>query len=70
MNQYIHLLSSTGVGLPTDLWVPATNNVRPQRSNQVAFGIAKDFIPQKSNVSLEAYYKKMNNVIAYKDGAA
>lgn len=70
MNQYIHLLSSTGVGLPTDLWVPATNNVRPQRSNQVAFGMAKDFIPQKSNVSLEAYYKKMNNVIAYKDGAS
>lgn len=70
MNQYIHLLSSTGVGLPTDLWVPATNKVRPQRSNQIAFGIAKDFIPQKSNISLEAYYKYMNNVIAYKDGAS
>lgn len=70
MNQYIHLLSSTGVGLPTDLWVPATNKVRPQRSNQIAIGIAKDFIPQKSNISLEAYYKYMNNVIAYKDGAS
>ncbi len=70
MNQYIHLLSSTGVGLPTDLWVPATDLVRPQRSNQVAIGAAKDFIPQKINVSIEAYYKHMNNVIAYKDGAS
>lgn len=70
MNQYIHLLSSTGVGLPTDLWVPATSKVRPQRSNQVAMGIAKDFIPQKFNLSVEAYYKHMNNVIAYKDGAS
>lgn len=70
MNQYIHLLSSTGVGLPTDLWVPATKNVRPQRSNQVALGIAKDFIPQKSNLSIEAYYKHMSDVIAYKDGAS
>lgn len=70
MNQYIHLLSSTGVGLPTDLWVPATDLVRPQRSNQVAIGAAKDFIPQKINLSVEAYYKHMNNVIAYKDGAS
>lgn len=70
MNQYIHLLSSTGVGLPTDLWVPATDNIRPQRSNQVAMGIAKDFIPQKFNLSVEAYYKHMNNVIAYRDGAS
>ncbi|MFN5705013.1 MAG: TonB-dependent receptor [bacterium] len=70
MNQYIHLLSSTGVGLPTDLWVPATDLVRPQRSNQVAIGVAKDFIPQKINISIEAYYKHMNNVIAYKDGAS
>src|SRR5690606_17404530 len=22
MNQYVHLLSNTGIGLPTDLWVP------------------------------------------------
>ena len=29
MNQYIHLLSSSGVGLPTDLWVPATKRVKP-----------------------------------------
>jgi hypothetical protein len=29
MNQYIHLLSNTGIGLPTDLWVPSTNQVRP-----------------------------------------
>lgn len=70
MNQYIHLLSSTGVGLPTDLWVPATDLVRPQRSNQVAIGLAKDYIPQKLSINVEAYYKHMNNVIAYKDGAS
>ncbi len=70
MNQYIHLLSSTGVGLPTDLWVPATDKVRPQQSNQIAIGIAKDFIPLKFNLSIEGYYKHMNNVIAYKEGAS
>lgn len=70
MQQYIHLLTGTGVGLPTDLWVPATNKIPAQHSQQVAIGLAKDFIPQNLNLSVEAYYKKMDNVIAYKEGAS
>lgn len=70
MNQYIHLLSNTGIGLPTDLWVPATNRVQPQQSQQVAAGFAKDLTKQKLMISIEGYYKKMDNVIAYKEGAS
>ncbi|MEZ4800385.1 MAG: TonB-dependent receptor [Flavobacteriales bacterium] len=70
MNQYLHLLSNTGVGLPTDLWVPATSKVRPQRSNQVAVGLAKDLSKPKLTITLEGYYKKMNNVVSYKEGAS
>lgn len=70
MNQYIHLLSNTGIGLPTDLWVPSTQNIAPQRSNQVAAGFAKDFIERNFSVSLEGYYKKMDNIIGYKEGAS
>ncbi len=69
MNQYVHLLTGTGLGLPTDLWVPATGEAPPQRSRQVAAGIAKDF-PQKGlALTLEGYYKKMDNVIGYREGA-
>ena len=70
MNQYIHLLSNSGVGLPTDLWVPVTQSVKPQNSKQVAAGIAKDFEKQKFSVTLEGYYKEMDNIIAYKEGAS
>lgn len=70
MNQYIHMLSNTGVGLPTDLWVPSSNNIKPQQSWQVAAGFAKDFIEKDFSVSLEGYYKKMDNIIAYKEGAS
>lgn len=70
MNQYVHLLTQTGIGLPTDLWVPATGNVPPQRSNQVAAGLARD-LPQKDiTISLEGYYKKSDDIIAYKEGAS
>ncbi|MCK5856211.1 MAG: TonB-dependent receptor [Bacteroidales bacterium] len=69
MNQYIHLLTQSGIGLPTDLWVPATDRVGPQKSQQVAIGVAKDFDKQAFSISVEAYYKTMNNIIAYKEGS-
>ncbi|MEO9510658.1 MAG: TonB-dependent receptor [Flavobacteriaceae bacterium] len=70
MNQYIHLLSSSGIGLPTDLWVSSTEKVRPQKSEQVAIGIAKDFLDKDYSLTVEGYYKKLNDVIAYKEGAS
>ncbi len=69
MEQYIHLLTNNNIGLPTDLWVPATDNILPQKSHQVAFGIAKTFT-DTYRLSIEGYYKTMNNLIEYKDGAS
>ncbi|KAA9332001.1 TonB-dependent receptor [Adhaeribacter soli] len=69
MNQYVHLLSSTGTGLPIDLWVPATPRVKPQRANQVALGIAQDLFQKKAVLEIEGYYKKMKRIIAYNDNA-
>lgn len=70
MNQYIHLLSNTGIGLPTDLWVPSSDNLKPQQSWQVAAGVAKDYINRNFSVSIEGYYKEMSNIISYKEGAS
>ncbi|HLN19645.1 MAG TPA: TonB-dependent receptor [Bacteroidales bacterium] len=69
MNQYIHLLSNTGGSLPTDLWVPTTDRVKPQHSKQIAAGIAKDLDKPVLALSAEVYYKSMGNVIGYKEGA-
>ncbi|MCU0338402.1 MAG: TonB-dependent receptor [Spirosomaceae bacterium] len=70
MNQYIHLLSNTGIGLPTDLWVPSTSKVAPQQSSQIAAGFAKDFEKAGLGLTIEGYYKEMNNIINYKEGAS
>lgn len=69
MNQYVHLLSNSGIGLPTDLWVSSTDRVKPQSSNQIALGLAKD-LPNNVAVTLEGYLKKSKNVISYKEGAS
>lgn len=69
MMQFIHLLSNSNVGLPTDLWVPATKLIKPQQSYQVAAGVAKSLNKNMYEISLEGYYKEMKNIIDYLDGA-
>ena len=68
MTQYIHLLTNAGLGLPTDLWVPATERIRPQQAWQGVIGLAKT-LPSGLQVSLEGYYKTMDNLLEYRDGA-
>ncbi len=67
MSQYLHLLTNTTIGLPTDLWLPVTKNVFPQKSTQYALGL---FYSTKKGIdfSIEGYYKTMNNLIEYKEG--
>lgn len=67
MAQFLHLLSNSGIGLPTDLWVPATENVKPVIANQFNLGYHQE-INKIYNFSVEAYYKKLNNIIQYKEG--
>jgi hypothetical protein len=69
MAQYIHLLTNSNVGLPTDLWVPSTDKLKPQTSDQIAWGLAQNF-REEYEISLEGYYKTMNNVLEYKEGAS
>ena len=69
MNQYINLLTSESLSLPTDLWVPSTGVVKPQESWQAALGIVKS-LNNNYEFSAEAYYKNMNNVLSFKEGAS
>ncbi len=68
MNQYVHLLQSSYLNSPDDLWVPITKNVKPLSSDQFsvgAYGKHRGF-----DLSAEAYYKRSVNQVEYKDGAS
>ena len=67
MAQYVHLLSSFSISLPLDLWVPITKNIKPVTSDQVSAGIYYDGLPGWE-FSIEAYWKKIDNLLEYKDG--
>ena len=69
MKQYIQLLSNSGTGLPTDLWLPSTSRVPPQKAWQIAAGVAHTIDTQDLDISIEAYYKEIKDVIAYREGS-
>ncbi len=67
--QYIHLLSNSTTTNPSDVWVPSTNNVKPEYADQVDAGYFKNFLDNEFETSLDLYYKNMQNLIDYKNGA-
>ena len=67
MTQDLHLLTNSSMGLPTDLWVASTGNVKPETGYQLAFGMEKDF-NQTYRAGVEGYYKQMDHVIRFEEG--
>lgn len=67
--QYLHLLTNATAGNPTDTWIMSTNNVKPQLADQVSLGYFRNVYKNTYELSVEGYYKDMQNVIDYRNGA-
>lgn len=68
MAQYIHRISNSAVTTPTDIWYPVTSDVQPQTSNQVAFAWQYAMPERKSLLSIEGYYKTLEDLIGFEEG--
>jgi hypothetical protein len=69
IHQYLNLVSNTSVMAPTDVWKLSDNNILPLICNQVAVGYYRNFLKGSLEASVEIYYKKLDNVAEYKEGA-
>ena len=69
MYQYIHMISSTTTMSPTDIWKLSDSYLKPQMGDQLSIGLYKNLRRNTIEASLEAYYKKMTDIIDYKGGA-
>ena len=65
-HQYIHLLNNNSGGLPVDLWIPSSATIHPESAEQFSVAFSKQI--KSINFSVEAYTKKMDNLIYYKPG--
>lgn len=67
--QYLHLVSNSTSGTPIDIWIPSSNNVKPQIADQYALGYYRNFKENAYESSFEVYYKDMQNQVDYRTGA-
>lgn len=69
MYQFIHLVSNTATIAPTDVWKLSDTYLKPQIVDQISLGFYNNFRGNIFETSIEVYYKDIQNVIEYKDGA-
>ena len=67
--QYLNMISNTISMSPTDVWKLADNYIKPQRGDQISFGIYRNFRSRAIESSIEVYYKNLKNIMDYKGGA-
>lgn len=67
--QNIHLLSTTTTSTPLDIWQPSTALIQPEKSDLISVGYFRNFYDNSYETSIELYYKDMQNLIEYKNGA-
>lgn len=66
-NQYLHLLSNSALGLPTDTWLMANKDVEPQQAD--SFSLTYAYESPRWRIASSTYYKEMRHVVDFKDNA-
>lgn len=69
-HQFINLVSNTTLMTPSDVWKLSDRHLKPLLSDQFAIGYFRNFLDNQLETSVEVYYKRLQNLIDYKNGAS
>ncbi len=69
LHQYIFLLSNTIAVAPADKWKLTDYHIDPMQGDQFSLGYYRKIFDDNLEFSLETYYKQVQNLIEFKDGA-
>ncbi|MDE3249194.1 MAG: TonB-dependent receptor [Bacteroidota bacterium] len=67
--QYMHQITNTNGSSPLDKWVSTSNIIKPKISNQFSLGYYANIIRNRYEFTAEVYYKTLENVVDYRNGA-
>lgn len=67
--QYLHLISNTTSVTPQDYWIASGPYLKPEIGDQYSLGLFKNYNNNKYQLSLEGFYKKIDNTVDYIEGA-
>ncbi len=65
MNQTVHSLNTSGIALIPDIWIPATERLKPSSSDEVSFFWNRFFQNTGINGQIGVYYRSMENLIQF-----
>jgi hypothetical protein len=68
MRQYLQVASNATAGFPTDRWIPADYHIKPVIGDQVALGYFRNLQDNAWEISVEGYYKWLQNVVDFLPG--
>ncbi|MFA8300106.1 MAG: TonB-dependent receptor domain-containing protein [Hyphomicrobiales bacterium] len=68
-NQYLHMLSNSSLGLPTDIWVPSSEDLKPQKADQYSLGLFSNFDNGAYSLSAEVFLKNFHDIVDFKDNS-
>lgn len=69
LHQYIFMLTNTIAISPTDEWKLCDYNIEPMVGDQFSLGVYSNIFSEILEFSVEGYYKNVQNLVEYKDGA-
>lgn len=69
MVQNLHLITNTQSPSPMDIWLPSSSYIKPLIVDQISAGYFRNFKNNMWETSVEVYYKNMQNVLDYREGA-
>lgn len=69
ISQYVFQISNNTVISPADTWKAADYHLKPLISDQVALGFETKKLPHSVELTVEAWYKRLQNLLEYKNGA-
>lgn len=69
IHQFYTQISNTAVISPADYWKSADPYIPPLINDQIALGFFKSPVNSKFEASVEVYYKNLQNLLEYKNGA-
>lgn len=68
MNQYLHLITNNGIGLPAEVWLPSTDRLQPQKCHIFSSALGY-YMDNGIHIGAEAYYKRFSDLTTFNAGA-
>lgn len=66
-NQYLNLITTSSVGIPTDFWIASSDGIPAQSSDEFALG-SNQTISKSITSSFGSFYRSMNHLLEYPYG--